>query len=190
MSWIVAQREFLDQFKSARFIIGLVLAVSVTLGGVLIATEDYEQRLKDYNAAPEALDVGWNFPKVFRRPSPFGILARGDGTRLGNRVDISSRLVPVRPKNYSSQTGQDPFREGQDPFSESVMWSMDFVFVVKVILSLLVLFLMYDAVAGENERGTLPLVLAGSLGRGAFLTGKLLGGLISTWVMFALCALW
>jgi len=189
MLWTIAQREFLDQFKSARFMIGLVLAVSVTLGIVLIATEDYEQRLKDYNAAPKALDIGWTHPKVFHRPSPFSVLAAGDEVRLGNRVDISYRFVPVRPVSYSFQTGQDPFQAGQDPFSKPGMWSMDFVFVVKAILSLIVLFLMYDAVAGENERGTLPLVLSGSLGRAAFLTGKLIGGLISTFVMFALCAM-
>jgi len=189
MLWMIAQREFLDHFRSARCIIGLVLAVSITLGVVAIATEDYEQRLKDCSAAPKALDVGWNRPKVFHRPSPLSVLAAGDEVRLGNRVDISHHFVPVRPVSYSFQAGQDPFEEGQVPFSETGMWSMDFVFVVKVILSLMVLFLMYDTVAGENERGTLPLVLSGSLGRAAFLTGKLLGGLISTFVMFAMCAL-
>ena len=182
MLWIIARREFLDHFKSARFLIGLALAVSVTVGVVAIATDDYAQRLADYNAAPKALDIGWTHPKVFHRPSPFSILAARDEVRLGNRVDISYRRVPLRPVSYTGQ-------EGQDAFSDPGTWRMDFAFVVQVILSLVVLFLMYDAVAGENERGTLPLVLSGSLGRTQFLTGKLIGGLISTLVVFALCAL-
>lgn len=182
MLWTIAQREFLDQFMSARFAIGLILAVSVTLGVTVIATQDYEQRLRDYNTAPKALEISWIHPMVFHRPSPFSILSRGDEVRLGNRVDISIYSIPLRPTSYSS-------RSDQAPSSGTETWPMDFTFVVKVILSLQVLFLMYDAVAGENERGTLPLILAGSVGRTTFLTAKLVGGLISAFVVLLVCAL-
>ena len=182
MTWMIARREFIDHFTSARFIVGLVLALSASLAVAMIGTQDYEQRLRDYHAAPEAIGVSWMYPKAFHRPTPLSILARGDEVRLGSRVDISYRQVPWRPTSYSGEAGQDPF-------VEPGAWSVDFVFVVKVVLSLLVLFLMYDTVSGESERGTLPLVLSGSLPRSSFVSGKMLGGMITSFVAVGLCGL-
>ena len=50
--------------------------------------------------------------------------------------------------------------------------SIDIVFVFEVILSLMGLIFAYDAIAGERERGTLRLVLAQPIGRGADFTGE------------------
>ena len=180
MMWMIARREFIDHFKSARFVIGLVLALSASLAVALTGTQDYEQRLRDHHAAPEALKVDWIHPMAFHRPTPLSILARGDEVRLGSRVNITYRQMPFRPTSYSGEAGQDPF-------AGPVVLSVDFVFVVKVVLSLLVLFLMYDSVSGENERGTLSLVLSVSLRRSDFLTGKFLGGLITSLVAVSLC---
>jgi ABC-2 type transport system permease protein len=55
--------------------------------------------------------------------------------------------------------------------------SVDFAFVVRVVLSLMVIFLAYNSIAEEKTQGTLRLVLANPLSRGRLLFGKFIGGL-------------
>jgi len=55
--------------------------------------------------------------------------------------------------------------------------SVDYAFVVRVVLSLMVIFLAYNSIAEEKTQGTLRLVLANPLSRGRLLFGKFLGGL-------------
>jgi ABC-type transport system involved in multi-copper enzyme maturation permease subunit len=55
--------------------------------------------------------------------------------------------------------------------------SVDFAFVVRIVLSLMVIFLAYNSIAEERVQGTLRLTLANPLSRGQLLLGKFLGGL-------------
>jgi len=54
--------------------------------------------------------------------------------------------------------------------------SVDLTFVVKIILSLFVILLTYDAISGEKELGTLKVALANSVPRYKILLGKIIGG--------------
>ena len=66
----------------------------------------------------------------------------------------------------------------------SVFPSLDLIAVIEVVLSLLVIFLAYDSISGERERGTLRLVLSNTLPRHTLLLGNLVGGMMS--VLFPL----
>jgi ABC-type transport system involved in multi-copper enzyme maturation permease subunit len=55
--------------------------------------------------------------------------------------------------------------------------SVDFAFVIRVVLSLMVIFLAYNSISEERTQGTLKLALANALPRGQLLLGKFLGGL-------------
>jgi ABC-type transport system involved in multi-copper enzyme maturation permease subunit len=57
----------------------------------------------------------------------------------------------------------------------AVLGELDFNVVVKIFLSLFVLLLTYDAIAGEKENGTLKAVLANPVPRTRLLLGKMLG---------------
>ncbi len=54
--------------------------------------------------------------------------------------------------------------------------AVDFAFIVRVVLSLLVVFIAYNAVAEEKASGTLKLTLANRVPRDQLLLGKFLGG--------------
>lgn len=54
---------------------------------------------------------------------------------------------------------------------------VDWVFIVRIVLSFLCIVLAYDAVCGEAERGTLRLVLSTPLSRGRLLAAKFLAHL-------------
>lgn len=56
---------------------------------------------------------------------------------------------------------------------------LDWVHIVAVILSLLAIFVCYDAVSGEREQGTLRLILAQPVARSSFLIGSSLGLLLA-----------
>jgi ABC-type transport system involved in multi-copper enzyme maturation permease subunit len=62
--------------------------------------------------------------------------------------------------------------------------SMDMLFVVGIVFSLLVFMLTHDAVAGEREEGTLRLLLSGPVPRDLVLMGKWLGGYASVLLPF------
>ena len=65
----------------------------------------------------------------------------------------------------------------------------DFLFVVKLVLSLLTILFTFSAIAGEREQGTLQLMLSNSVSRGQVLLGKFLGGYLSIALPFSVAAL-
>jgi ABC-type transport system involved in multi-copper enzyme maturation permease subunit len=68
----------------------------------------------------------------------------------------------------------------------AVFGDVDLSFVVKIILSLFVILLTYDAISGEKERGTLKLTLANDISRSTVILGKILGGFSVILVAFIL----
>jgi ABC-type transport system involved in multi-copper enzyme maturation permease subunit len=74
---------------------------------------------------------------------------------------------------------EDVDTKGADPFLQADFGfgNIDFIFIIKVIISLLVIFFAYDLVSGEKEHGTLRLSLSNSLPRWKLMFGKTLSGL-------------
>ncbi|NKB67323.1 MAG: ABC transporter permease subunit [Candidatus Latescibacteria bacterium] len=66
---------------------------------------------------------------------------------------------------------------------------LDWVLIVRYMLSFLCVVLAYNAISGELERGTLRLVLANPLARGSFLAGKFLAHLTTLVVVVLLGSL-
>jgi len=62
----------------------------------------------------------------------------------------------------------------ENPFLNA-FFSMDFITILAITLSLLALLFTYDSCSGEREQGTLKLVFSNSLGRAKFLLGKVIG---------------
>jgi ABC-type transport system involved in multi-copper enzyme maturation permease subunit len=86
-------------------------------------------------------------------------------------VEISIWASPFRASGYGWQSRETEYMAS--------FASIDVAFVIKFILSLLAIFLTYDAISGEREAGLLRLVLSNSISRCAFLIGKLLGRFLS-----------
>jgi ABC-type transport system involved in multi-copper enzyme maturation permease subunit len=78
--------------------------------------------------------------------------------------------IPMRTTGYMGYFSQhDRFFSGFD--------SVDYAFIIRVVLSLLVIFLAYNSISEEKTRGTLKLSLSNRLPRDQLLLGKFLGGL-------------
>ena len=172
MIWTIAKREFLEYLKSLRFLTGFLVTIVLVALSTLINTRDYSERLSDYSAARKEM-AGDSYPLiVYRPPEVLSTLVQGLDRTIGNRADIQPNMNPVRTSgymvNYASQHHR--FVAG---FS-----TVDFSFVVRIILSLMVIFLAYNAVAGEKSAGTLRLILSNPVPRYSILLGKIAGGLM------------
>lgn len=169
--YIIA-REFLDSLESLRFIISTILCIFLIVFTVYVSTDDYVNRLKDHDAAltSYAKEPIHYFPKVYRKPQVLGVFSEGMDKHVGNAVEIRIWESPFQATGYGWSSRETEYMAS---FS-----SIDVTFTIKFILSLLAIFLTYDAVSGEREAGLLKLVLSNSISRGAFLIGKLIGRLL------------
>jgi ABC-type transport system involved in multi-copper enzyme maturation permease subunit len=167
----IVQREILEYLKSSKFLIGLGLAVVLVGMSTFINIGDYGQRQQDYldakqNLESQAIDI-----KILRKPQILSTLVQGRDRELGSRMEISYLNLPIQPSGYMGAFASRHHRY------VSGFESVDFAFVVRVVLSLMVIFLAYNSISEERAQGTLRLVLAHPLPRGQLLFGKFLGGL-------------
>jgi ABC-type transport system involved in multi-copper enzyme maturation permease subunit len=172
MIGVIYKREILDHLKSAKFLIGLALTIAITVAATIINTQDYSRRLQDYRAAQRDLPANKFDIQIFRPPEVLSILVLGKDRALGTKASVNYLQIPERLTGYMLSGSGAP-----RPKSISGFGSVDFAFLVRVILSLLVIFLAYDAVAEEKQSGTLKLALANALPRSSLLIGKAAAGL-------------
>lgn len=153
--------------------IGLVLCVIIMVACIVILSHDYRQELADYNQ------------RVNRQHD---ILSNYASESLVRRV-----MRPIKPPTRFrcliigvASTNTESF----DDNSLSVLFpTLDFLFIVTIVLSLLAVLFSYDAVTGERQSGPLRLVVANSVSRAQVLFGKLVGGAASLVIPFILSLL-
>lgn len=164
-------REIQDHLKSPAFFLGAIVVVFLTAYATVIAANDYRQRRDDCLAARANVEVKTNRFFIFREPNPMSIFVQGYDTRTGTTAILYPWTIPIRPSGYMSAV-----ETSQPERCDTVLPPIDYAFVVRVILSLLAIFLMYDTIAGEKQRGTLKMVFANSVPRDTVLLGKMFGG--------------
>ncbi|MBN2415077.1 ABC transporter permease subunit [bacterium] len=174
MTGAIIKREVLEYFKSSRFLIGLVFTVGLVVISTLVNIGDYRQRQQDYLSAGEHAERSFQV-EIFRAPLVLSTLAQGMDKKLGSRIEFTYYNLPEKTSGYMGFASQSDVR-----FFDFT--SIDFAFTVRVVLSLIVIFLAYNAIAEEKEQGTLKLALSNSVPRDKVLLGKFFGGMI---VIFA-----
>lgn len=106
-------------------------------------------------------------------------------------VQIPPRILSIFCEGFNAAISR-PFHveithPGNRPLGEyaytspllEIFKAYDLVFIIGYILSLLAIFISYDAVVGEREGQTLRLVLSNPLSRSAVILGKFIGGYLS-----------
>ena len=167
----IVQREILEYLKSSKFLIGLCLTVVLVGISTFINIGDYQQRQQDYLDAKQGLKRQRISVKIVRKPQILSTLVQGRDRELGSLIQISYLYLPIQTSGYMGEYASQHQRY------VTGFASVDFAFVVRVVLSLMVIFLAYNSISEERTQGTLKLVLANALPRGQLLFGKFLGGL-------------
>ena len=133
--------------------------LTVTLGVIVTLVN-----ITEYTARKQAWLDSTREPStevVFREPQPLSIFVQGVDLTVGEK---SSKWALI---NRNSDTFFD---------SAYNFGNVDLLFIIKIIISLLVVFFAYANVSGEKENGTLSVSLANSLPRWQFMLGKIIGG--------------
>ena len=174
MLWKIAKKEFLLNLMTFKFAAGTIVCVVLTAVFMPVLVSDYQERLKQYNdavAANEAelrkVKVYKNItPTIYRCPNVLSVFSEGLEKRLGYSAKIELDNIP---ELSAVSTGLNPYL--------SIYPILDVSLVFKIVMSVLALLVAYDAISGERERGTLKLVLSGTVARYQVLAGKFLAGL-------------
>lgn len=133
------------------FIVTLLTVVST-----LFNIDDYIFRQQEYlNAVSMNSDI-------IRPTHVLSILVQGKDAALGNV--LSSDEPESKPKGYLKWGSKRSNMQTEIPF--------DLEFVIKYLFSLMVIFLSYNAISEDKERGTLRLALSNSVSKKALLAGK------------------
>jgi ABC-type transport system involved in multi-copper enzyme maturation permease subunit len=184
----LVRKEIAETVLDLRFVLATLLCVVLIPLGTYVSREDYEQRLAAYqnehemyrqrHGTPVGPVTGEEETQGFRPPSILSIFASG--------------LDPFLPdKVITSYTGL--FRTVKVPGAGNVQSLLfgkaDLLFNVTFIVSLAALIFTFNAISGERERGTLPLMIANALPRSRILLSKVVGRYIALLVPFVISIL-
>ena len=179
MFLILIRRELLANLMTFRFLVAMVVTLSLVVANTVVLIADYERRLTSYGTA-----VTEHHQKFLRRtstysevegaifvdrpPNPLSIFNAGLDRRLGNSITVRYTLVPTL-WDTRSHSADNPFL--------NLFSSVDLVLIFQVILSLLALLFAHDAIAGEREAGTLRLTMTNPVSRPVILLAKYISAL-------------
>jgi ABC-type transport system involved in multi-copper enzyme maturation permease subunit len=181
--WKIAKKEFLLNLMTFKFAVGTILCVVLIAVFMPVLVNDYQQRLKDYNAnvsatqaelqkakVYETLLLGWKH-FIYRPPTIFSVFSKDIAHQVGDSVQIRYYRVP----ELSAGTKE------VNPYI-SILPTLDISLIFKIIISVLALLIACDVVSNEREQGTLKLMLSTGVARYQVLSGKLLAGLMTLFI--------
>ena len=173
------RRELLANVMTFRFLVAMLVTLSLVVANTVVLIADYERRLTSYNTAvkhnaqevPKAKTYSDVEGKILldRPPNLLSIFNAGLDRRLGNSIHVSHTLVPTL-WDTQSHSADNPFL--------NLFSSVDLVLIFQVILSLLALLFAHEAIAGEREAGTLRLTMANPVSRPVILLAKYISAMV------------
>ncbi len=173
MTWTIARKEIVSNLLSYKFFIVLLLMVLLVATSLFIMHRDFEQRMADY----QVIRPKPGEPIALVAPNPLSIFAKGLDDAMTRSFEVGVIGITVRAGQASGN------------IIYSFFPSPDFLYVVRVVLSLVALLFGFDQVSREREQGTLKLLLGSSVSRAKVLLGKWVGNFLSLATPFLLVTL-
>ncbi|MEC7842886.1 MAG: ABC transporter permease subunit [Candidatus Latescibacterota bacterium] len=169
MFWTIALRELRTNWQTSAYrlaSLGLLVAMAASME---LSVDDYHTRKAGYDLRDmHGQTRAGKRPKLTPSPTPLSVVARGLEAE-------SERMFIITWSQPRRQPGATILDQGDRNPLLSLFPAPDPTHLVKFAMSLLSLFLAYDAICGERQRGTLKLLFAGPVSRGVFFAGKLIG---------------
>ncbi|MBE9469597.1 MAG: ABC transporter permease subunit [Bacteroidetes bacterium] len=174
MAWLIAKKDFLLNLISTRFIIAFLLCLFLIPFTVIVNVNDYQNRLRVYQVEKAKAEKEFKQtrvysgvrPEIVKPPQALSIFCKGISNNVGNRVTIYLGKIPLFAQGKTA--------ERDNPLLNS-FFSIDFINVIAIIMSLLALVFSYDIFSKEKENGTLKLIFSNRISRSSFLSGKIAG---------------
>ncbi len=176
MLWIMIKKELLINLLSFRFLLIFLLCSILILVSFVTKQNKYLKQVEEYYSAVnthkqelvEGSDQG--IPgsyKLDKRPIPLSVFVEGMESSVGKYAAINI----LTPPSLQGIASRDPL------FAQ--FGTLDLAFIVRVVLSLVTILLIYDAICGERERGTLKLVLSQAVPKHIILLAKCIGNYLT-----------
>jgi len=186
MIWHIAKKDFLDNFTSARFIVGFLLCLFLIPFTVYTGTRIYENRVEKYQRDLRQAEEEFTKAQVYAQiqpvavkpPSPLSIFCKGISEQTGSQAVLKNDEVPTFASGITTMY--------ENQFLNRFI-SLDFINILVIILSLIGILLTYDIFSRERENGTLRLVLSNRLSRADLFFGKAAGVLITFVPLLLIC---
>ena len=166
---IIIEKEFLEKILTLRFVTALLLSIGLTTVSAFVLSSDYAQELADYNTRVQLHDETRSDATIIvdRKPLPLATMFHGIAKDSAASVRLSSDTYP----EPSETTDDNPL---------SVLFpTVDWTFIIGIVMSLLAILFAYDAVSGEREAGTLALISSNPIKKPMLIFGKWIGGYLS-----------
>jgi ABC-type transport system involved in multi-copper enzyme maturation permease subunit len=173
VTWTIAKKEIVSNLLSYKFFIVLLLLVVLVFTSFFIMHRDFKNRLADY----QIIRPKPGEPIALIPPNPLSMFAKGLDEAMTRSFEVNVVGITVR-------AGQ---KSGNIIFS--FFPTPDFLYIVRVVLSLVALLFGFDQVSQEKEKGTLRLMLGNTISRAKILFGKWLGNFLSLAIPFMLVTL-
>ena len=188
MFFLIAKKDFLLNIISARFITGFLLCLIIIPFTLVVSVDNYLNRDRIYKIedkqAKEEFETAKVYsglrPTVVQKPEALSVFSNGISNNIGNKLKIKLGEYPLFPEGHVS-TRDNPLL--------NVFFSIDFITVIAILISLLALVFSYDAISREREEGTMKLAFTGQMSRIMFLTGKITGLLLTLLPILLFCYL-
>ncbi len=170
----IVKKEIASNLLSYKFFIVILLMTVLLSVSFFILYKDFKGRHEDYSLIrPKPGE-----PIAVLSPNPLSIFAKGLDEAIGRSFEVDRLgMIGVRA---GQKSGNAIFAFFPTP---------DFVYIVKVVLSLIALLFGFDQIAKERENGVLRLMLSNPVSRATILAGKWLGNFLSLAVPFLLISL-
>ena len=192
MFWHIAKREIYDNMTSLRFGFTVLLLVSLmTINAVDFIARGYRDRIEEYgDKTAEALDelrqecsniynLTLHGPgSLHKKPSPLVFCADGGEDNIPDAVHCTS---PWTLGNDVKALGR-LYYPGSNLSLTNIIpryLQTDWAFIIGVLVSFVCILFSFDSLSGERERGTLRLMLSGSVPRADVILGKFVGAFAS-----------
>ena len=171
----IFRKEVLENLLSLRFILSLLLIISLFAASGFVFVSRYRKHSQDYwkktnenlsalrEESSQLYRLAFYKQEIYRRPRPLTCCVEGFEKSLPNcfRFDVFTSDLPEI--------------KGQSNFILPHFSDIDWVFIISLILSFVALVFSYDCICGEKETGTLRLMLACPIPRYKVLIAKYTG---------------
>lgn len=174
MIWHIAKKEFYLNLISTRFVIALLLCLLLIPVTMIVSVDNYKIQCRAYETAKnnaEKEQASWRVysavrPTIVLPPQPLSVFCQGISNQVGQSVKVNFGEKPL--------LGEGKINGRDNPFLMS-FFSIDFVHMLAILISLLALVFSYDLFSGEKENGTLKLMLSHPTSKASVVVGKIAG---------------
>lgn len=177
----IARKEFVEMWRDGRFrwsalIVLVLLFAAVAIGWKNYTTVKAEQAKGQAESRESWENQGERNPHsaahfgvyAFRPKMPLSLVDSGLDSYTGTNIWVEAHYQnPARGRPIEDATALQRFGE------------LTAAGILQLLLPLMIIFLVFDAFAGERVSGTLRQVLSVGVGRGQLVLGKTLGILVS-----------